>query len=55
MYDEAGMGKGMPPDKVKREIDENIKRIYQQVLEEELPDRFKALLAKLRQQPGPDA
>lgn len=32
---------------MKRQIDENLKRIYNQTLEEEIPDRFKNLLAQL--------
>lgn len=43
-----------PPKVVSREIDENIRRIYQEVVEEELPDRFKDLLAKLRSQESGD-
>ncbi|WP_168201290.1 NepR family anti-sigma factor [Qingshengfaniella alkalisoli] len=31
-----------------RHIDDNLKRIYQETLSEELPDRFTELLAKLR-------
>ena len=37
-------------DDVRREIDNNIKRIYQQTLEEDIPDRFKDLLSKLKEQ-----
>jgi hypothetical protein len=33
---------------LKRQIDENLKRVYQDALEEEVPDRFKELLARLR-------
>ncbi len=43
-----------PPKVVSREIDENIRKIYQEVVEEELPDRFKDLLAKLRGQESGD-
>ena len=35
---------------VTREIDENLKRVYQASLTEEVPDRFAILLAKLREQ-----
>ncbi len=33
---------------VTREIDENLRRVYQAALIEEVPDRFTELLAKLR-------
>lgn len=32
------------------QIDENLKKVYQEVLEDEIPDRFRDLLAQLRQQ-----
>ena len=35
---------------VLRQIDENLKRVYQQKVEEDLPDRFKMLLAQLKEQ-----
>jgi hypothetical protein len=35
---------------VLRQIDENLKRVYQQKLDEELPDRFKSLLDQLKKQ-----
>lgn len=31
-------------------IDENIKRVYQEALEEEVPDKFRQLLEKLKLQ-----
>ncbi|MCE8007432.1 NepR family anti-sigma factor [Aestuariivita sp.] len=31
-------------------IDENLKRVYQDTLEEEVPDRFRALLDQLKAQ-----
>jgi Anti-sigma factor NepR len=34
---------------VTREIDENLKRVYQAELAEEVPDRFTKLLAQLRE------
>ncbi|MCA0919017.1 NepR family anti-sigma factor [Pseudooceanicola nanhaiensis] len=37
-------------DNVQRQIDENLKRVYQAKVDEELPDRFKLLLAQLKQQ-----
>jgi len=47
----------MSPDKdevsarqqaIRTQIDENLKRVYNAALNEELPDRFKDLLAQLR-------
>ena len=34
--------------RVREEIDANLKRAYEQVLNEDVPDRFKELLEKLR-------
>lgn len=34
---------------VTREIDENLKRVYQAALTEDVPDRFTKLLAQLRE------
>ncbi|MGR3572314.1 NepR family anti-sigma factor [Brevirhabdus sp.] len=44
--------KDRDPSTVSRQIDENLKRVYQEVVEEDLPDRFKDLLSKLQQQSG---
>jgi len=33
---------------IRAQIDENLKRVYAQALSEELPDRFKDLLAQLK-------
>ena len=40
------------PNKNDREkaIDENLKKVFDQTLDEGIPDRFKDLLAQLRQQ-----
>lgn len=35
--------------KLQAQIDENLKRVYQEALEEQVPDRFKDLLEQLRQ------
>ena len=35
---------------LEKQIDENLKRVYQQDAEEEVPDRFLALLQQLREQ-----
>ena len=40
--------------KLKAQIDENLKRIYDETLKEEVPDRFKSLLAQLRDKSGSD-
>ena len=37
---------------VTREIDENLKRVYQAALTEAVPDRFTKLLAQLREKEG---
>lgn len=36
-------------DQIKAQIEENLKRVYQQVLVEEVPDRFKLLLQQLKE------
>lgn len=54
---DCGIGNGMWPDMaqgketsgLRAQIDENLKRAYQEALEEAVPDRFKELLEKLRQ------
>lgn len=35
-----------------RQIDENLRRVYAEAVEQEVPDRFTKLLAQLRQQGG---
>jgi len=37
-------------DNVRRQIDENLKRVYREKVEEDLPDRFKLLLEQLKLQ-----
>lgn len=39
-----------PPSKVDEYIDQNLKRVFSEVEQEEIPDRFKALLERLRAQ-----
>jgi Anti-sigma factor NepR len=34
---------------LRAQIDENLKRVYEEALEEKVPDRFKELLEQLRQ------
>ena len=36
-----------------KQIDENLKRVYAAALNEELPDRFRDLLAQLKAKEGP--
>ncbi|SFR39658.1 NepR family anti-sigma factor [Litoreibacter janthinus] len=38
-----------------QQIDENLKRVYEEVVNEELPDRFKELLAQLKSGDTPDS
>ena len=35
---------------IREQIDENLKRVYEQATEEQVPDRFLALLEQLREQ-----
>jgi hypothetical protein len=37
-----------PKSNLRKQIDQNLKRVYQDTLDEEVPDRFKDLLAQLR-------
>lgn len=39
-------------DQIKAQIEENLKRVYQSALVEELPDRFKLLLQQLKEKGG---
>jgi len=43
------MKQGGTSAKLQAQIDENLKRVYQEALEEQVPDRFKELLEQLRQ------
>jgi hypothetical protein len=36
-------------DQIKAQIEENLKRVYQSALTEDVPDRFKLLLAQLKE------
>ena len=38
---------------IREQIDENLKRVYSDALNEELPDRFRNLLAQLRDKDKP--
>ncbi|WP_137109878.1 NepR family anti-sigma factor [Rhodobacter sp. SY28-1] len=46
---------GDGPDRraIRAQIDENLKRVYTSALNEELPDRFRDLLAQLKAKDGP--
>ncbi|SES98226.1 NepR family anti-sigma factor [Paracoccus homiensis] len=37
-------------DAIQRQIDENLRRVYEQDKQEEIPERFLSLLEKLREQ-----
>lgn len=37
-----------PKSSLRKDIDENLKRIYEDALKEEVPDRFAQLLAQLK-------
>jgi len=55
MYDEERMAM-RPAEKAKaqREIDVKIRQMYDETVGEELPDRFRKLLEKLRESDGVD-
>lgn len=41
--------------RVEREIDENLRRVYQRLLDQDVPDRFLDLLNRLKdQEQGPE-
>ena len=42
------MSKKPPSTTSNDEIDENLRRVYKKVLEEEVPDRFRDLLERLK-------
>lgn len=46
MYVEMADSKGK--SRLHQQIDENLKRVYEEALSEEIPDRFKELIARLR-------
>ena len=50
MYVEMADGKGK--SRLHQQIDENLKRVYEEALTEEIPDRFKDLIAQLRSKEG---
>ena len=50
MYVEMAETKGK--GRLHQQIDENLKRVYEEALNEEIPDRFKELIAQLRSREG---
>ncbi len=48
MSNEQDNNNGVRRQAIRAQIDENLKRVYARTVEEELPDRFKDLLAKLK-------
>lgn len=40
--------------KLDQQIDENLRRVYQQTVQEDIPDRFHDLLRKLREKGQPE-
>ncbi len=44
------MPRNKPRSSLETTIDDNLKRVYQATLEEEVPERFRDLLAQLREQ-----
>ena len=47
------MTQDRPDPDISREIDENLRKVYENVLKEEVPERFKELLNKLRAEKVP--
>lgn len=43
-----GMNQSDDKAKLQAQIDENLRRVYREALEEEVPDRFKELIEQLR-------
>jgi hypothetical protein len=50
MYVEMADNKGK--SRLHQQIDENLKRVYEEALSEDVPDRFKDLIAQLRAKEG---
>jgi predicted metal-dependent hydrolase len=48
----SDMSQGNPKSKIQHQIDENLKRIYEETLKEQLPDRLTELLEQLRRKSG---
>jgi len=43
------MGDDQKKSRLTEQIDENLKRVYDEILKEQVPDRFKDLLAQLKE------
>ncbi|WP_370630756.1 NepR family anti-sigma factor [Maritimibacter sp. DP1N21-5] len=48
--DEPGMTKQKDDDRLQRQIDDNLRKVFQSKLDEDVPDKFLDLLAKLKEQ-----
>ena len=48
------MASEQKPSKSQELIEQNLKRVFQESVDEELPDRFKDLLARLKSSEGQD-
>ncbi|MFN5998683.1 MAG: NepR family anti-sigma factor [Paracoccaceae bacterium] len=48
------MAENNPKSKVRRHIDENLRRIYDETLNEQIPDKLAQLLEQLRQRTARD-
>ena len=48
-------GSGAPAQNRRISIEDNLRKVYQDVLDEQIPDRFKNLLEQLRQNQGLDS
>ena len=46
------MAEQKPKSSLRQDIDENLKRVYEDALEQDVPDRFKQLLAQLKAKEG---
>ncbi len=44
------MSKSEPTEQARRQIDENLKRVFQEQVDQELPERFRNLLDQLQNQ-----
>ncbi len=52
MTTKTDMAENPPKSSLRKDIDENLKRVFQDALQEEVPDRFKQLLEQLRAKEG---
>ncbi|MEL6206791.1 MAG: NepR family anti-sigma factor [Pseudomonadota bacterium] len=50
----AAMVRDDRKDPIDQQIDENLRKVYQRTLEEDVPERFHDLLRKLREQGAPE-